>query len=588
MNKTPSENRKKPVKKQRKLLFQTGAILVPLFLIMLLLVAQTMYRSTINGYLKAQRSRMKDQLKLSFEASFYVTGELPEEDGFFLDFCEKYPKECLLPTTTEEAVANDEYFEKQNCPWGLEWLENAPEIVQLFCAKVRIQSLQNGLQYCGKEYDIDNSFVMDINEPHKGFIFGSYNDDGSGVSYAETLEYSLSDHPALKSLLSDPSDRIEFEKIRNFPEKGSFYIAFKPIMYNGSIRAVMGIAYSWDGLQNAMSGIIFNAFLVGVGGLIVSILILLFLLYRKAIAPAKKIQQGIQTYIRTKDSAAVTDKLSSIKVKNELGTLSQDLSEMVREIDHYTEENVRMAEEREKAKTELHLASRIQDAMLPKDFPEHEAFTLSASMTPALAVGGDFYDFFFLDEEHLALVIADVSGKGIPAALFMMMCKNMIKNFAREGLSPSQILDRANRNILENKQNSMFVTVWIGIYEISTGHITAANGGHEYPMIRKAAGDFVLFKDPHSFIVGGIKKVVFKTYEFDLEKGGTLFLYTDGAAEATNSKYELFGTKRMLQALNQAPDSSPEDLIKNMQAAIEDFVGDAPQYDDLTMLVIQR
>ena len=226
--------------------------------------------------------------------------------------------------------------------------------------------------------------------------------------------------------------------------------------------------------------------------------------------------------------------------------------------------------------------------MLPTDFPVHEAFDLSASMDPAKEVGGDFYDFFFLDEDHLALVIADVSGKGIPASLFMMVSMDMIKNYTKTGIPLTEVLSLTNRNLLENKDSEMFVTVWLGIYEIPTGHVRAVNAGHEYPMIRPAGGSFTMMRDKHCFVVGGLDTAVFTEYEFDVEVGGTLFLYTDGAPEATNISEEILGTDGVLAALNNDPDASPEDLIRNVTEAIDAFAGEAPQFDDQTMLVLHR
>lgn len=133
----------------------------------------------------------------------------------------------------------------------------------------------------------------------------------------------------------------------------------------------------------------------------------------------------------------------------------------------------------------------------------------------------------------------------------------------------------------------MFVTVWFGVLEISTGKITAANAGHEYPIVKKADGEFELFKDKHGFVIGGMAGLKYKDYEFTLEKGGSLFLYTDGVAEATNAENELFGTDRMIAALNKDPQASPKELLENMQQSVSNFVGDAPQFDDLTMLGIK-
>ncbi len=255
-----------------------------------------------------------------------------------------------------------------------------------------------------------------------------------------------------------------------------------------------------------------------------------------------------------------------------------------------TEKYEKQKIESSRIETELSMATRIQTDMLPNiypAFPDREEFDIFATMTPAKEVGGDFYDFFLIDDDHLGLVMADVSGKGVPAALFMMMSKILVSNFAMMGGSPAKVLEQVNTQICKNNDEEMFVTVWFGVLEISTGKVTAANAGHEYPMIKKADGSFELFKDKHGFVIGGMDGMRYKDYEFTLEKGGTLFLYTDGVAEATNAENELFGTERMLEALNADPQTAPKTLLENMKKAVDEFVGDAPQFDDLTMLGVK-
>jgi serine phosphatase RsbU (regulator of sigma subunit) len=323
------------------------------------------------------------------------------------------------------------------------------------------------------------------------------------------------------------------------------------------------------------------------GALVIFLALLQIIIYRRATAPVTAIQETVREYKQDKDSEKVVSAMGRIKVRNELGLLSQDISELAKEIDYYTAENVRLAAEKERVAAELDMARKIQADQLPSDFPKRKEFDIYASMTPAKEVGGDFYDLFFVDDDHLALVIADVSGKGVPAALFMMMSKILVNNFAMMGGSPAKVLEQTNAQICKNNDEEMFVTVWFGVLEISTGKITAANAGHEYPMLKKADGSFELFKDKHGFVIGGIDGMKYKEYEFTLERGGTLFLYTDGVAEATNAKNELFGTERMLEALNAEPNASPKTLLDNMKQAVDEFVGDAPQFDDLTMLGVK-
>ena len=261
-------------------------------------------------------------------------------------------------------------------------------------------------------------------------------------------------------------------------------------------------------------------------------------------------------------------------------------------IDHYAsaiKERQRLALENERISTELALASRIQSSALPKEFPVRKEFDLYASMTPAKEVGGDFYDFFMIDEDHLALVIADVSGKGVPAALFMMVSSSLIHHAAMslKEFSAAQALKIVNDQVCSRNPEEMFVTVWLGILELSTGKLTAANAGHEYPMVKKAGESFELLKDRHGLVIGAMGGIRYRDYELQLEPGAKLFVYTDGVAEATNSRNELFGTQRLVEVLIQNDNSSPPDILKNVKSAVDEFVGDAPQFDDLTMLCVE-
>ena len=246
--------------------------------------------------------------------------------------------------------------------------------------------------------------------------------------------------------------------------------------------------------------------------------------------------------------------------------------------------------EKERVSTELNLATRIQSNYLPKifpPFPDRHEFDLYASMTPARAVGGDLYDFFLIDDDHLCLVIGDVSGKGVPASLFMMLSSALIHHVATKELSPAKILGEVNAEICNRNPEEMFVTVWLGILEISTGILTAASAGHEYPAIRHYPGSFELLKDKHGFVIGGMEGVRYRDYTLTLEPGSRLFVYTDGVPEATNANQEMFGTDRMIQALRTAEHHDPRTILSAVQSAVSTFVGQAEQFDDLTMLCLE-
>lgn len=285
------------------------------------------------------------------------------------------------------------------------------------------------------------------------------------------------------------------------------------------------------------------------------------------------------------------EKLSSvIKNRDEIGQLARAIDQMEEQIQSYVEKITSITAEEEKMRTELSLAARIQLEALPGTFPafpDRNEFDIYASMKPAKDVGGDFYDFFLVDDDHLCLVIADVSGKGIPAALFMMVSRTILANIAMMGMSPKEVLEKANEAICANNKEEMFVTVWLGILEISTGKVTAANAGHEYPVLKKPDQDFEILIDKHGFVLGGMEEVKYREYEFDMEPGSKLFLYTDGLPEAADNEQNMFGVELMMDALNESLNLSTKEILDHMKGRVDGFVGSAPQFDDLTMLCIE-
>ena len=280
------------------------------------------------------------------------------------------------------------------------------------------------------------------------------------------------------------------------------------------------------------------------------------------------------------------------KTGDEIEVLAESFANLSHKTLEYVEQVKTATAAKERIATELTMANRIQESMLPHVFPpypDRKEFDIYATMNPAREVGGDFYDFYLLDEDHLCVVMADVSGKGIPAALFMMISKTILQSCAMLGQSAGAILAKTNEALCSNNQVEMFVTVWLGILEISTGRMTCANAGHEYPAVYSEAGnkEFTLLKDKHGFVIGGMEGVRYKEYDFQMKPGDKLFVYTDGVPEATNGKLEMFGTERMIRVLNELPDATPRDVLTTVKTAVDEFVGEAEQFDDMTMLCLQ-
>lgn len=325
------------------------------------------------------------------------------------------------------------------------------------------------------------------------------------------------------------------------------------------------------------------------------VLILILWLNRRVIHPLKSLQNSAVDFVSKasgEDVESLNFKDPRINTQDEIQSLSSALVTMASETKNYMEKLLVETKENERISADLNVATQIQAAMLPRVEPEfsgHAEFELAASMDPAKEVGGDFYDFFFIDKDHLALVIADVSGKGVPAALFMAISKTVIKNRALFGSvpKPSEVLRDANNQLCEGNDASLFVTVWLGILDLNTGVVTASNAGHEYPAIRQPGKPFELFKDKRGLVLAGMEGMTYTDYEIKLEKGATLFVYTDGVPEATNAANELFEFERVEKALNVNAGAAPADLLKVVRGEVDKFVGDAPQFDDLTMLAIK-
>ncbi|WP_243418908.1 PP2C family protein-serine/threonine phosphatase [Pseudoflavonifractor capillosus] len=279
----------------------------------------------------------------------------------------------------------------------------------------------------------------------------------------------------------------------------------------------------------------------------------------------------------------------NIRTGDEIQALSEAIKTMELEINEYIQDLTAVTAEKERIGAELNVATQIQADMLPRifpAFPEREEFDVYATMNPAKEVGGDFYDFFLVDDDHLAVVIADVSGKGVPAALFMVIAKTLIKNHAQNQEAPGTVFTQTNEQLCEGNDAGLFVTGWMGVLEISTGKFVYVNAGHNPPLLKRAGGTFEWLKSRPGFVLAGMEGVRYRENTLQLEPGDRLYLYTDGVTEATNSREELFGDERLQNALNEYMDLPVEQFLPKIKECIDAFVGGADQFDDITMLAL--
>ena len=278
------------------------------------------------------------------------------------------------------------------------------------------------------------------------------------------------------------------------------------------------------------------------------------------------------------------DTVVNVRTNEEFASLSDDINSTVVTLKHY------IAEAAARIDRELEFARSIQHSAIPTVFPPypgHSEFDIYATMDTAKEVGGDFYDFYFVGENRLGFLIADVSGKGIPAAMFMMTAKTIIKGYAESGKPVDEVFTTANEKLCESNDTGMFVTAWMGVLDTVTGKVEFANAGHNPPLVRHAGGGFEYLRSKPCFILAGMDGIKYRKNEFTLAPGDEIYLYTDGVTEATDSENNLYGEERLLALLNSMGDLSGEEICRAVKADIDAFVGDAPQFDDITMLYLK-
>ncbi len=450
------------------------------------------------------------------------------------------------------------------------------------------RSLRAVLQKIGRENELVSIMIVSLDKDAGSIIYVVDSDDSETYCPPGTVDPTMTDEEIDNFLNSSAV-------ISNTEEYGWLTSGATPIYgRDGNITGLLIIDVSMNDVMRDRYDFLRNYCIILLAVTAVLSALMTWIMRRQVVVPINRLAKAAEEYSNdraydTQEAALTRNHFAELQIHtgDELENLSAVMGEMETQIGEYIGDLTRVTAEKERIGAELNIATQIQADMLPRifpAFPERREFDLYATMGPAKEVGGDFYDFFLVDDDHLALVMADVSGKGVPAALFMVIAKTLIKNRAQLGESPAEILKNVNEQLCEGNEAELFVTVWLAILEISTGKGVAANAGHEHPVLRRKDGSYELVTYRHSPAVATMEGLRFREHPFELHPGDRLFVYTDGVPEATNAKNELFGSERMLAALNTDPDVPPEQLLRNVRAAIDAFVGDAPQFDDITML----
>ena len=379
---------------------------------------------------------------------------------------------------------------------------------------------------------------------------------------------------------------------------------------NGNVTGMMCVDISMDDVMADRHAFLMLVIAAVVLTMLVICAILVYLVGRTVVAPVNQLAKAAESYVssriagtdmeeraaqekdETKPEEPVESAISKLNIRtgDEIEALADAFKTMEHELEEYIENLTAVTAEKERIGAELNVATQIQASMLPNlfpAFPERQEFDVYATMDPAKEVGGDFYDFFLVDDSHLAFVIADVSGKGIPAALFMVIAKTMIKNQSLMGKDPQEVLEVVNNRLCEHNDAGMFVTCWLGLLDLHTGKLSFANAGHNPPLLKRADGTFEYLRTRPGLVLAAMEDMPYQIHEIELHKDDMLYLYTDGVTEATSLQEELYGEDRLQQTLDLHSSKRPKELLSVVKADIDIFVGEAPQFDDITMLCIK-
>ncbi len=400
----------------------------------------------------------------------------------------------------------------------------------------------------------------------------------------ETASYAEG-HDALWKTLETNSAMTTVERSQD----GSEYLMYC-VCDTGQATWVIEVAMSNDDLTTSLTGQMLATAVVSLLAFALCLAAMLAVLRGTLVHPIEVLASHVRTYARGKDPQEAALIRSEKLTRDEVGSLALDTADMIDEIREYVLDVSRLSAERERVASELAVAHRIQLSALPQvepPFTGEKGFALGALMDPAKEVGGDFYDFFMVDETHCALLIADVSGKGVPAALFMMRAKTLLRQLLSQGEAPAEAMAHANDGLVAYNDEEMFVTVWLAVLDLSTGKLSYSNGGHNPPVLHHADGTVEWMRNRSGLFLGSFAGVPYRGHELQMAEGDTLVLYTDGVTEAVDERETYYGDERLYGLLEAQADERPEGFVRIIRQDVAAFAGNAPQADDITVLALR-
>ena len=557
----------KSVKHNRRMLIQVGLRILILIILILLLI-----RFFVDGINKVIYTGFY------FYRVYSLFGDLD-------DLLERYPFCSSLFDYWDEhdTVYSGASVREDELPADDDEFRSLPSDLQSRIAGQVYDEVYLRLKHFYDENALYHFYIVDVTDEDSRRICFSYGDDEAAEAGSELDRLFVEDR-----IISGIRNGEFYTDEEFFFADGVMYSTiYAPVTQGDTVDYVYVCVYDCS-MPHGLIVIMLQA--SGLLLLIILMLLIYLLLYihRIALRPILQIQKNVKNYMGDMDSDKFLENMGKIRSKNEVGELSKELSDMIVKIEDYNNTIIENAKEKTKTEYELNLASKVQVSMLPKTLPSIEGYKLSASMTPAEYVAGDFYDAFMADDTHLCLVVADVTGKGVYAALLAASVQTSIRYNTRPDLRPSQILSKLNYELVSKDFAGVFVTVWMGILDTTTGILTTSSAGHECPMLM-TNGNYQMYRDtPHGLPAGSRIDTEYTDHEIRLKAGESIFVYTDGVTDAVDKEDNRFGNKNLVNALNANKDLEPDELLTRMRSlVIDDYSSGASQFDDITMMCLK-
>lgn len=528
----------------------------------------------IVGYMNFKSSIETRYNDIAYQVATAVQGYFTEEEiKTYADLTQKYNRGLVGKEEIDEVVQSERYQEIHRQIDSLRKSMDANDLFVYCFDQEQLENYDQEVDEAGEWNPIQ--YIMDsYREEDQQFKLGD-----SGPVILDFIDSCL--------MVCKTGERPEDYLIYN----GGFghnISSMQPIIIDGEMVALISVEIPMTTLQSDINSFVCRVILVGS---LITVLLLIFTIayfYRKFVEPINTASSETRAFIE--NNATISTRLSEIKTKDEIQLLCENILKMEIDIKEYIENITAITAEKERVGAELNVATHIQKSMLPcifPAFPDRKEIDVYATMDPAKEVGGDFYDFFMVDDTHLAIVMADVSGKGVPAALFMVIGKTLIKDNTVPGRDLGEVFTEVNNLLCESNSEGLFITAFEGVLDIVTGRFTFVNAGHELPFICKKDGKYEPYKVRRALVLAGMEDLKYKAGEMYLEPGDRVFQYTDGVTEATDANNQLYGMDRLEKTLNANLDKQPHELLPAIKADIDEFVGEAPQFDDITMLCLE-